>query len=98
MSCQCIFSSKVSAQCKPIDSNNVLMDRFFRLCFFDRLSLAMVTRSKTFKYTAPIMNLAEGHGVGTCRAGVCGDRSLQLHNGRRAAKLQASFRSKKFNR
>ena len=29
----------------------------------------MVTRSKMFKYTAPIMNLAEGHGVGACRAG-----------------------------
>ena len=29
----------------------------------------MVTRSKMFNYTAPIMNLAEGHGVGACRAG-----------------------------
>ena len=29
----------------------------------------MVTRSKMFKYTPSIMNLAEGHGVGACRAG-----------------------------
>ena len=29
----------------------------------------MVTHSKIFKYTAPLMNLAEGHGVGACRAG-----------------------------
>ena len=34
------------------------MDRIFRL------SLVIVTHSKTLKYTTPIMNIAEGHGVG----------------------------------